>query len=178
MKTEERKAQHPFVTYQVRVGRGVQPPDIVDDLTHRVWSALNAGSDPIDPHRWPGLHRMFQDVFRKRMFFYEDCGHLEECRRGAAPPRPVKRWPETIYILHVPHDMEKFQHALAALAYRRFRETLPVLPAENREARLKQMKEAVEGVLSDFVCYSKNCQNCRALCGFADRRIWFGGGSF
>jgi hypothetical protein len=163
--------------YQVRMGRGQTAGDLVHELVHAVWDVLSKAPEEkaLDPHRWPNLHGLFQDVFRGRMVHYAGCGEREECRTCLASatdgsPFPAEEWSggTPVFTLEFGRDLGRLSRLLAALACRRFR---PV-PPETARGLIDRVAEAVRKIFEGRVYRSAACAACDARKGFREKRLW------
>src|ERR1041385_85660 len=78
--------------YQVLMGGGGFAGGGGTAPSNTAWTALRQVKElgSPDPRRWPGVHRDFAEVFKRRLFSYKECGALPECGRsinvyGAGP---------------------------------------------------------------------------------------------
>lgn len=160
------------IVYQVRVKADESADNVVTALTHAVWTALRQMDDARapDPHRWAGLYKGYQDVFKKRLLFYKGCGSQPECVCSAAVYGGENASGPT-YLLSLRGGLMDFVQALGTLAWRRFRAGVGRGSPVGRNLR-DRFQGALHRALIPYLFYNEACSHCHVRNEAPERRIW------
>lgn len=150
--------------YRVRSVPGGDLPEVLTDLTQRVWHCTEQRCRPqdMDPHLWPEVLRSFREIFRKRIKTRTtdpSCISNGSCLLCGA--EHVGLTPSSVYLLEIPYSLDRFLKIVSSLLARRLRKGRLGEGLHRRGLRPELESSVCHGIKEQFF-EGKLCSECAA----------------